>query len=140
MTRFYRYAAKALGSATLGIVQIAHAQVPVPFRGSVPAGNIIFLSGQIGIAPAGADPAKEGIDEASRKAMDGVGTELARAGLTFRNVKKCTVMLIDIGALERFNQTYRRYFSPKLLPARSAFQVGGLARGALVEIECVAYR
>ena len=52
---------------------------------------------------------------------------------------KCTVMLADMAEWEAFNKIYVTYFKPDRLPARSAFGANGLARGARVELECVAY-
>jgi 2-iminobutanoate/2-iminopropanoate deaminase len=63
--------------------------------------------------------------------------KLAGAGLD--DVFKCTVMLADMSQWARFNAVYVTYFKPDRLPARSAFGASGLAFGAGVELECMAY-
>jgi enamine deaminase RidA (YjgF/YER057c/UK114 family) len=48
-------------------------------------------------------------------------------------------MLADMSKWEDFNKIYVTYFNPDRLPARSAFGTNGLALGAEVELECLAY-
>lgn len=55
------------------------------------------------------------------------------------NVVKCTVMLADMRNWAAFNEVYMTYFNSNRLPARSAFGVSGLAQGAPLEVECIAY-
>jgi 2-iminobutanoate/2-iminopropanoate deaminase len=52
-------------------------------------------------------------------------------------VVKVTVMLADMAEWAEMNSVYVTYFKSRL-PARSAMGVNGLARGARVEIECIA--
>ena len=65
---------------------------------------------------------------------------LALAGATLDDVVKCTVMLADMSQWAAFNKVYLTYFDPKRLPSRSALGVNGLVAGALLEIECWAYK
>lgn len=109
-----------------------------PFSPAVRAGNLLFLSGQIGQVPQGMDRHGEGFDAAVRGAMDAIGTVLKDNGLGFGDVVKCTVMLDDMADWPRFNAAYLPYFEGKRLPARSAFGAEGLAMGAPLEIECIA--
>lgn len=110
----------------------------LPFSPAVRAGDILFLSGQIGQVPEGMDRHKEGFDAAVKGAMDGIGAVLKDNGLDFGNVVKCTVMLDDMADWPRFNAAYLPYFAGKRLPARSAFGADGLALGAPLEVECIA--
>lgn len=112
----------------------------LPFSSAVRAGDFLFVSGNIGIAPPGKDPLTEGMDIAAKSAMDGISQTLKEFGASFADVVKCTVMLRDMAAWERFNLTYVRYFDPGHFPARSAFGAAGLARDALLEVECIAYQ
>ncbi|AMK22171.1 MULTISPECIES: RidA family protein [unclassified Sphingobium] len=122
----------ALGAAPLA------AQQPLPFSPAVRAGDTLYLSGQIGQVPTGMDPHKEGFDAAVRNSMDSIGKILKDNGLDFGHVVKCTVMLDDMADWPRFNDVYVSYYQGKRLPARSAFGADGLARGAPLEIECIA--
>ncbi|WP_242129394.1 RidA family protein [Sphingobium sp. Sx8-8] len=110
----------------------------LPFSPAVRAGDLLFISGQIGQVPAGMDPHKEGFDAAVDGAMGSIGRILKDNGLDFGHVVKCTVMLDDMADWPRFNGRYLRYFEGQRLPARSAFGADGLAMGAPLEIECIA--
>lgn len=109
----------------------------LPFSSAVRVGDILYLSGQIGIRPDGSFP--EGIEAQTRLAMENIGAALDLAGSSMEAVFKCTVMLEDMSAWADFNKVYVSYFAPGKLPARSSFGSDGLALGALVEIECLAH-
>jgi len=109
----------------------------LPFSDAVRVGDMLYLSGVIGIGPDGKLPA--GIDAQARQTMDNVGAVLKRQGLGFGDVVKCTVMLDNMADWPRFNNVYVTYFPDGKFPARSALGADGLALGALVEVECIAY-
>lgn len=104
----------------------------------VRAGDYLHLSGQIGATPDGKVP--EAMADQARAAMENIRSALALAGAGFDDVVKCTVMLDDMGKWAEFNAVYVTYFKPGRLPARSAFGTDGLAMGAAVEVECLAYK
>jgi reactive intermediate/imine deaminase len=135
-------AAALMLAASPAMAQSAPAPQPLPaklpFSPAVRAGDILFLSGQIGQVPEGMDKHKEGFDAAVRAAMDSIGGILKANGLGFEHVVKCTVMLDDMADWPRFNAAYLPYFAGKRLPARSAFGADGLAMGAPLEVECIA--
>src|SRR5947209_5415788 len=110
---------------------------PLPFSDAVRVGDILFLSGQIGIGADGKLP--DGIEAQTKLAMDNVGVVLKRAGLSYGDVFHCTAFLSDMKNWPAFNKVYVPYFRAGKLPARSAFGANGLAMGALLEIECQAY-
>lgn len=70
--------------------------------------------------------------------MDNISAMLKSQGLSMDDVFKCTVMLTDMRNFAEFNEIYKSYFKPDMLPARSAFGAAALAAGAAVEIECMA--
>lgn len=109
----------------------------LPFSSAVRAGDTVYLSGQIGFGADGKLPAT--MDAQARLAMDNLGSALKQAGLGWGDVVKCTVMLDDMADWPAFNQVYVTYFPDNKFPARSAFGVDGLALGALLEVECIAY-
>lgn len=108
-----------------------------PFSAAVRVDDLVFLSGQIGMGADGTLPAD--FTDQARQTMANVQQALEQAGLGFDDVVKCTVMLADISRWEDFNKIYVSYFKPERLPARSALGANGLARGALVELECMAH-
>ena len=109
----------------------------LPFSNAVRVGDTVYLSGALGIGPDGKLPA--GIEAQARQTMDNIGAVLKSAGLGWRDVVKCTVMLDNMADWPAFNGVYRTYFPDGKFPARSAFGADGLALGALLEVECLAY-
>jgi len=109
----------------------------LPFSEAVRVGNMIYLSGQIGIVPGTMKLAPGGIKEEARQTMENIKTSLEANGYALSSVVKCTVMLADISEWGMFNEVYRSFFSPPF-PARSALGANGLALGARVEVECIA--
>lgn len=109
----------------------------LPFSSAVRVGDILYLSGVIGTG--GDGRLAPGIEAQTRQTMDNIGAMLKRAGRSFDDVFKCTVMIEDMREWQAFNRVYTTYFKPDRLPARSAFGADGLALGALVEVECLAH-
>jgi 2-iminobutanoate/2-iminopropanoate deaminase len=109
----------------------------LPFSSAVRVGDILYLSGVIGTGSDGT--LAPGMEAQSRQTMDNIGAMLKRAGRSFDDVFKCTVMIDDMREWQAFNQVYMTYFKPDRLPARSALGADGLALGALVEVECLAH-
>jgi len=110
---------------------------PLPFSDAVRVGDMIYLSGQIGIGPDGKLP--DGIEAQTRQVMNNIGAILKRGGVGYDRIIRCTAMLSDMKDWPAFNKIYVGYFPDGPLPARSAFDVDGLALGALIELECTAY-
>jgi reactive intermediate/imine deaminase len=106
-----------------------------PISEAVRVGDTVYLSGQLGLDR---ERLVSGFEAQAEQAMKNVGAALARLGLGFEHVVKCTVMLQDIGKLAAFNRIYANYFSAGQWPARSAFAGTELALGAEVEVECIA--
>jgi 2-iminobutanoate/2-iminopropanoate deaminase len=110
---------------------------PLPFSNAVRVGEVLYLSGQIGVGPDMRLP--QGIEAQTRQTMDNIGAILRSAGRGWGDVFHCTVMLDNMADWPAFNRVYVTYFTPGRLPARSALGADGLALGALVEVECQAY-
>ncbi len=109
----------------------------LPFSSAVRAGGTVYLSGALGIDASG--ELGVGMEAQARLAMDNLGAALKLAGLGWGDVVKCTVMLDNMADWPAFNQVYVTYFPDGKFPARSAFGADGLALGALLEVECIAY-
>jgi 2-iminobutanoate/2-iminopropanoate deaminase len=110
---------------------------PAPFSTAVRVGDMVYLSGEIGRRPDGTLP--DGFEAQARQTMDNVGRALKATGLGWGDVVKCTVMLDNMADWPKFNAIYVPYFPAGKLPARSALGADGLALGALIELECLAY-
>jgi reactive intermediate/imine deaminase len=110
---------------------------PLPFSDAVRVGDMLYLSGQLGIGADGKLP--EGIEAQTKQALDNIGAVLKRAGLGYADVFHCTAMLKDMADWSAMNKVYVTYFPEGKRPARSAFGASGLALNALIELECQAY-
>ena len=110
---------------------------PLPFSDAVRVGDVLYLSGQLGIGADGKLP--DGIEAQTKQALENVGAILNRAGLGYSDVFHCTAMLSDMANWPAMSKVYVTYFPEGKRPARSAFGANGLALGALIELECQAY-
>lgn len=102
-------------------------------------GRILFVSGQLPINPATGKFAGNDIDSQTKQSLENVKAVLQAAGMEMSDVVKTTVLLKDINDFSAMNQIYSGYFTG-VYPARAAFQVAALPKGALVEIEAVAIK
>ena len=109
----------------------------LPFSEAVRVGNLLYLSGQMGIVPGSMMVVSGGIKEEARQTMENIKTSLEAHGYSMNDLVKCMVMLVDISEWDAFNEVYKSFFQ-KRYPARSALGANGLALGALVEIDCIA--
>ena len=108
-----------------------------PYSPAIETGGIIFASGQLPIDPnTGAFP-EGGIKEQTRQSILNAKAILEEAGCSLSNVVKTTVLLSDIADFAAMNEVYASFFSEPF-PARSAFAVRDLPKGALIEIEMIA--
>lgn len=107
-----------------------------PYRGSVAAQGIVFLSGRLGMRD-GVLP--EGVPEQTLQAVRNVENELATHGLTLRDIVKVTIFLDDMADYDIMNSAYLQAM-PTPLPARTCIGVDALPFGGLVEIEVIASR
>jgi 2-iminobutanoate/2-iminopropanoate deaminase len=110
---------------------------PAPFSTAVRVGDVLYLSGQIGIGADGKLP--DTFEGQAKQVMVNIGSALKARGLGWGDVFKCTVMIADMKNWPAFNAVYVPYFPAGKLPARSAFGANGLALGAQLELECMAY-
>lgn len=109
-----------------------------PYVHAVEAGDFVYTSGQIGLVPATGVLA-EGVEAQAEQALRNIQAVLAAAGCTMADVVKTTVFLADIADFGKINEIYAKYFTGET-PARSCLQAGALPKGALFEIEVVAYK
>lgn len=109
-----------------------------PFSEAVQYGDILYVSGQVGNIGISDVLIDGGIAEQTHQTMLNIKKILEENGSSLDNVIKCTCMLADIKDWAEMSKAYMQFF-PKHKPARSAFGTSGLAIGALVEIECMAY-
>lgn len=108
-----------------------------PYSQAVAASGLLFVSGQIGLDPTTGALAGDTVDAQARQALENMRAILEAGGCSMRDVVKATVLLADMADFAAVNEVYQAHFAAPY-PARAAFAVRGLPKGALVEIECVA--
>ena len=108
-----------------------------PYSQAIEANGFVYASGQLPIDPATGQFPDGGIKEQTRQSLLNAQAILKVAGLDMSNVVKTTVLLADIADFSAMNEVYAEFIAQPF-PARSAFAVKALPKGALVEIECIA--
>jgi 2-iminobutanoate/2-iminopropanoate deaminase len=109
-----------------------------PYSQAIAIDGFLFCSGQLGLDPASGELA-EGVEAQAERALRNLAAVLDSAGLTFSDVVKTTIFLIDMGDFGAVNAVYARHM-PDPPPARSTVAVAALPKGGLVEIEAIARR
>ncbi len=103
------------------------------------AGDLLFISGQLGLDPDSGELDPGGVAGQALQAMRNLGAILLAAGLDFGQVVKANIFLTDMADFVAVNEVYAGFFEEgSALPARACVAVAGLPKGALVEIEAVA--
>jgi len=107
-----------------------------PYSQAIISGNMLFLSGQVGINPK-TNELSESIEEQTEQIFKNIKNILTKADADMSNIVKVTVFLEDIDNFKKVNNIYANYFK-KPYPARSAFAVDKLPLSAKIEIEVIA--
>lgn len=110
-----------------------------PYSQAIERNGTIYVSGQLPINPATGEFAEGDIKDKARQSLANIKSILAEAGLSMQNVAKVTVLLSDISDFAAVNEVYAEFFQAPY-PARSAFAVAALPKGAPIEIEAIAVR
>jgi 2-iminobutanoate/2-iminopropanoate deaminase len=108
-----------------------------PYSQAIRAGELVFTAGQLGIDPATGELAGDDVQVQADRALSNLRAILEAAGSALDRLVKVTVYLADIADWPAVNEVYAREV-PQPFPARSAFAVRDLPKGARVEIEAVA--
>ena len=107
-----------------------------PYSQAVSFGDLLFVSGQLGIDITG-DLAEADIHSQTRQALENIQSILKAVGLGMEQVLKSTIFLTNLANFNIVNQIYGEYFQAPF-PARACVQVAKLPKEALIEIEVIA--
>ena len=115
---------------------------PAPFQGApysqaIKAGGLVFVSGQVSLAPGSPDPVSDEIGAQTEQVFANLRAILEAAGTSLDRVVKTTVYLRNLGDFQEMNEVYRKYVGD-LPPARATIEVSALPAGSLVEIDAIA--
>jgi 2-iminobutanoate/2-iminopropanoate deaminase len=108
-----------------------------PYSQAVRVGSTIYCAGQIPLDPKSGQIVSGDIAAQTRRVLDNITAVLKAEGLSFENIVKTTIFLIDLADFQTVNEIYASYFK-QAPPARSTVQVPALPKGARVEIEAIA--
>lgn len=100
-------------------------------------GRMLFVSGQLGMAPDTGSLVPGGVEAETRQALQNLDAILTAGGMDRWNVVRTTIYLMDLSDFGAVNALYAEFFGEHR-PARATVQVAGLPRGGRVEIDAVA--
>lgn len=109
-----------------------------PYSQAVQAGNFLFVSGQLAVAPEEGKIVSKDISLQTRQVMENIKSILEDADYSLKDVVQSTVYLSSMSLFDKFNQEYSKYFENDF-PARATVATE-LKSGALVEVSVVAYK
>ena len=117
-------------------------RAPAPFQGApysqaIRSGELVFVSGQIGVRPGESEVAGDSIEAQTEQVFANLRAILEAAGTDLDRLVKTTVFLADFDDFGGMNDVYARHVGDTP-PARSTVEVGALPHGILVEIEAIA--
>src|SRR3970282_2871783 len=106
------------------IIFTENAPAPIgPYNQAVLKGNTLYTSGQIAINPANGELVTATIEAETEQVMQNMKAVLEAAGMTFENVVKTTIFIMDMNDFGKINTVYGSYFNEKTAPARETVQV-----------------
>ena len=121
------------------IIFTEKAPAPIgPYNQAVLTGNTLYTSGQIAINPATGELITDTIEAETKQVMENMKAVLEAAGMTFDNVVKTSIFIMNMGDFGTINTVYGSYFNEKTAPARETVQVACLPKNVNVEISMVA--
>lgn len=107
-----------------------------PYSQGIIINGMVYTSGMLGINPK-TNTLEDGIENQANQAFKNIEAIVTMAGSSLDKVVKTTVYLSDLSNFGIVNDIYDKYFISK--PARSLCEVKALPKGALIEIEAIAY-
>ncbi|MCP4147238.1 MAG: RidA family protein [bacterium] len=107
-----------------------------PYSQGIKSGNLVFVSGQLGMDPA-TKVIPEGVEAQARQVFKNLEAILKEAGAKLDDIVKATVFLKDMADFQKVNAIYAEHFTPPY-PARAAMAVKELPLSVDVEIEAIA--
>ena len=121
------------------IITTTAAPSPIgPYSQAVLVGNTLYTSGQIALDPVSMELVLGDVEKETIQVMENMSAVLAAAGMTFDNVVKSTIFIMDMNDFAKINAVYAKYFNEETAPARETVQVAGLPKGVTVEISMIA--
>ena len=123
------------------IIYTESAPAPIgPYNQAVLVGNTLYTSGQIALNPETMELVLNDIETETKQVMENMKAVLAAAEMTFENVIKTTIFIMNMNDFSRINAVYGSYFDEKTAPARETVQVACLPKNVNIEISMIAVK
>ena len=123
------------------IIYTEKAPAPIgPYNQAVLVGNTLYTSGQIALNPTTMELVLDDIETETKQVMENMKAVLAAADMTFENVIKTTIFIMNMGDFARINTVYGSYFDEATAPARETVQVACLPKNVNIEISMIAVK
>lgn len=123
------------------IIYTDKAPAPIgPYNQAVLVGNTLYTSGQIALDPVTMELVLDDIETETKQVMENMKAVLASADMTFENVIKTSIFIMNMGDFTRINTVYARYFDENTAPARETVQVACLPKNVNIEISMIAIK
>jgi 2-iminobutanoate/2-iminopropanoate deaminase len=123
------------------IIFTTNAPAPIgPYNQAVLAGNTLYTSGQIAIDPVTKELVMDDIETETKQVMENMKAVLAAAEMTFENVVKTSIFIMNMEDFSRINTVYGAYFNETTAPARETVQVACLPKNVNIEISMIAIK
>lgn len=123
------------------IITTLKAPAPIgPYNQAIMVNDTLYLSGQIGLDPQSMKVVNGGVKEETKQVMKNLKAVLEAADMTFDNVIKSSIFLINMSDFGKVNEIYGSYFSNETAPARETIAVKTLPKNVRVEISMLAIR
>jgi 2-iminobutanoate/2-iminopropanoate deaminase len=123
------------------IIFTDNAPAPIgPYNQAVLVGNTLYTSGQIALNPQTMELVLDDIETETKQVMENMKAVLAAAEMTFENVVKTSIFIMNMEDFSRINAVYGAYFNEATAPARETVQVACLPKNVNIEISMIAIK
>jgi 2-iminobutanoate/2-iminopropanoate deaminase len=123
------------------IIYTENAPAPIgPYNQAVLVGNTLYTSGQIALNPQTMELVLDDIGTETKQVMENLKAVLAAAEMTFENVIKTSIFIMNMEDFSRINAVYGAYFNEATAPARETVQVACLPKNVNIEISMIAIK
>jgi len=123
------------------IIYTENAPAPIgPYNQAVLVGNTLYTSGQIALNPKTMELVLDDIETETKQVMENMKAVLAAAEMTFENVIKTSIFIMNMEDFSRINAIYGAYFNEATAPARETVQVACLPKNVNIEISMIAIK
>lgn len=123
------------------IIHTDKAPAPIgPYNQAVLVNNTLYTSGQIALNPTTMELVLDTIEIETKQVMENMKAVLEAADMTFENVIKTSIFIINMEDFGKINSVYGSYFTDETAPARETVQVSCLPKNVNIEISMIAVK